>query len=91
MALRSFTNRRFSAYSYDTIRTFLCRSYSSVPSDNEVLPETSGLSGEEVKKGGFARAFEKYTQVEQEDTEVPVGPPKTFASLLRNSKLMQVI
>lgn len=91
MALKSFTNRRFYAYSYNTIRTYLCRSYSSVPPDNEVLPEKSELSGEEDKKGGFAKAFEKYTQVDQEATEVPIAPPKTFASLLRNSKLMQVI
>lgn len=91
MALTSFANRRFSTYSYATIRAYLCRSYSSVPPDNESLPEKSELSGEEVKKGGFAQAFEKYTQVEEESTEVPITPPKTFASLLRNSKLMQVI
>lgn len=60
---------------------------SKVPSDvpNAVQLESATP---EAKLGGFAKAFEKHS-APQTDTGV-VEPPKTFASLLRNSKFMDV-
>ncbi|EDS45624.1 mitochondrial 28S ribosomal protein S28 [Culex quinquefasciatus] len=60
---------------------------SKVPSDvpNAVQLESATP---EAKVGGFAKAFEKHS-APQTDTGV-VEPPKTFASLLRNSKFMDL-
>lgn len=47
----------------------------------------SSLAQEAAKSGGFAKAFEKQSQIT--DTQ-EIEQPKTFASLLRHSKLMDV-
>ncbi|XP_068214588.1 small ribosomal subunit protein bS1m [Palaemon carinicauda] len=52
-------------------------------SDAKKEPDTSKL-------GGFAQAFLKYTQDSTATPTTPSEPPKTFASLLRGSKLMQI-
>lgn len=39
--------------------------------------------------GGFAKAFARYTKEEEEEEKVP-AKPRTFASLLRHSKMMQI-
>lgn len=49
--------------------------------------EKSNEISEEVKTGGFAKAFEKYTSPQ---TEKIVEDNQTFASLLRNSKMIDV-
>lgn len=59
---------------------------SKVPSDASADQLESATP--EAKLGGFAKAFEKHS-APQTDTGV-VEPPKTFASLLRNSKFMDV-
>ncbi|XP_058833346.1 small ribosomal subunit protein bS1m [Topomyia yanbarensis] len=65
------------------------RFYSSADT-SEPSKEQSQVSSEHVdsRLGGFARAFEKYTLpvAESDSTE----PPKTFASLLRNSKFIDL-
>lgn len=43
---------------------------------------------ETVKAGGFAKAFEKQSQITDDTQETE--EPKTFASLLRHHKLMDV-
>jgi hypothetical protein len=52
------------------------------------------LFPDQQKLGGFAKAYQKYTDPEflapKVNEEKRDGPPATFASLLRNCKLMQV-
>lgn len=49
----------------------------------------SNTSAESDKKlGGFAQAFEKYTNIKE--PEAPTQEVKTFASLLRSSKFIDV-
>lgn len=49
-------------------------------------PETEQSEEEKAKLSGFAKAYERYTAPEEKVVE----EPKTFANLLRNSKLVDV-
>lgn len=62
------------------------RSFSSTDGD-EVSTDTEK---DEKKRSGFARAFERYTSTPEIKTQTP-EKEETFASLLRNSKLIDVI
>ncbi|XP_045597256.2 small ribosomal subunit protein bS1m-like [Procambarus clarkii] len=71
---------------------FIGRYCSSVPT-GESGQSTSDISKDNVKieSGGFAKAFAKYTQdTRPSEDERDVQPPKSFVTLLRNSKLMQL-
>jgi hypothetical protein len=67
------------------------RSFSSTDGDIELLYKVStNTEKDEKKRSGFARAFERSTST----PEIRTQPPEkedTFASLLRNSKLIDVI
>lgn len=66
------------------------RSFSSTNGDIELLDKVStNTEKDEKKRGGFARAFERYTTPEIK-TQTP-EKEETFASLLRNSKFIDVI
>jgi hypothetical protein len=67
------------------------RSFSSTDGDIELLDKvsTNTEKKDEKKRSGFARAFERYTAPEIK-TQTP-EKEETFASLLRNSKLIDVI
>lgn len=59
---------------------------------NETNPTTNTTpiedSSQQTAKGGFARAFEKYTA--PPNKEIAQDENQTFASLLRNSKFIDV-
>uniref|UniRef100_A0A1Q3FBR2 Putative mitochondrial ribosomal protein mrps35 n=1 Tax=Culex tarsalis TaxID=7177 RepID=A0A1Q3FBR2_CULTA len=61
---------------------------------SKVTPPSDASNGDpqestpEAKLGGFAKAFEKHSAPQTES--VDAEPPKTFASLLRNSKFMDL-
>lgn len=48
---------------------------------------TTGATAEATKLSGFAQAFERHLQPA---AEAPAEPPKSFASLLRHSKFVDV-
>ncbi|XP_020288837.1 28S ribosomal protein S28, mitochondrial [Pseudomyrmex gracilis] len=52
--------------------------------ENEVKAETSKI---EPKRSGFAQSYEKFTHL---DDKQPQEAPQTFASLLRNSKFIDL-
>ncbi|XP_053688248.1 28S ribosomal protein S28, mitochondrial [Sabethes cyaneus] len=64
------------------------RNCSSQKDGEKNHPETTSELPVEKRLGGFAKAFEKHSApvVESSDNE----PPKTFASLLRNSKFIDL-
>jgi hypothetical protein len=68
------------------------RSFSSTDGDTELLDKVSRNTEkkDEKKRSGFARAFERYTSPPDIKTQTP-EKEETFASLLRNSKLIAVI
>ncbi|XP_064109530.1 small ribosomal subunit protein bS1m-like isoform X2 [Macrobrachium nipponense] len=89
--------RRSAARNY----IFYCRAFRRSCSSTAETSQTSGdnatttsnITSKEVdtsseKGGGFAQAFLRYTQ--PQEPAQPVELPKTFASLLRRSKLMQL-
>lgn len=53
---------------------------------NILTPETLDASTSSGKVSGFAKAYEKQSRILEETS----GPAPTFASLLRNSKLIDV-
>ncbi|KAK7076733.1 37S ribosomal protein S28, mitochondrial [Halocaridina rubra] len=76
-------------------RSFFVNTSVKVESKNDpkenVIENVEDKSLESPQLGGFAKAFLKYTSAD--DDAVPdkaPEPPKTFVSLLRNSKLMQL-
>lgn len=67
------------------------RSFSSTDGEIEMLDKVStDTEKDEKKRSGFARAFERYTSTPEIKTKTP-EKEETFASLLRNSKLIDVI
>lgn len=62
-----------------------CTSTTHYDNTKSDMPDGSNKS----ESGGFAKAFARYTQVPMEKDTQPTKP-KTFLSLLRNSKLMQL-
>jgi hypothetical protein len=61
--------------------------YFSTDGDVELLDKTQPNT--EKKRGGFAQAFEKYTSPPELKPQTP-EKEETFASLLRNSKFIDV-
>jgi len=77
-------------FSYNLFqKTSSCRGCSSITDKDVLSKDNKAPEVKSVELGGFAKAFAKYTQVDQQPEEI-IQPPKTFVSLLRNSKLMQV-
>jgi hypothetical protein len=69
----------------------LKRSFSTTDGDLELLNKiTTTEKKDEKKRGGFAQAFERYTSPPEIKTQTP-EKEETFASLLRNSKFIDVI
>ncbi|KAK8398131.1 hypothetical protein O3P69_003810 [Scylla paramamosain] len=66
---------------------FFLRNCSSTTYNESTRSDMPDVSNK-PEPGGFAKAFARYTQVPTEDTQPTKS--KTFLSLLRNSKLMQL-
>lgn len=69
-------------------RNFLSCVSSSVARFSTENTNESSSAENDKKIGGFAQAFEKYTNIKE--PEAPSQEVKTFASLLRSSKFIDV-